>query len=81
MDMPNITECRVLNLFGKTYLLINVSQIVDFTNLELTMRDDSELVLSFHPSVLEKLCAVKWPDIQCLPVTHQKRHQSQYHQI
>ena len=68
--LANNIECRVLNLFGNTYLLINVSQLEEFINLALTMREDSELVVSFHSSVLEKLRAVKCPDIQCLTDSH-----------
>eukprot|EP00800_Vazella_pourtalesii_P000338 TRINITY_DN1031_c0_g1_i2.p2 TRINITY_DN1031_c0_g1~~TRINITY_DN1031_c0_g1_i2.p2 ORF type:complete len:100 (+),score=7.91 TRINITY_DN1031_c0_g1_i2:412-711(+) len=34
------------------------------------MREDSELVVSFHSSVLEKIRAVKCPDIQCLTDSH-----------
>ena len=56
--LANNIECRVLNLFVNTYLFINVSQLEEFINLALTMRKDSELVVSFHSSVLEKLRAV-----------------------
>ena len=37
------------------------------------MREDSELVVSFHSSVLEKLRAVKCPDIQCLNDSNQEK--------
>ena len=68
--MNNI-ECQVLNLFGNTYRVINVSHLEEFLNLALTMRDDSELMFSFR-SALEKLRTVSCPDIQCQPDSHQE---------
>ena len=43
----NNIECQVLNLFGNTYLVINVSHLEEFLNLALTMRENSELMF-FH---------------------------------
>ena len=68
----NNIECQVLNLFGNTYLVINVSHLEEFLNLALTMREDSELMFSFHSSALEKLRTVSFPDIQCQPDSHQE---------
>ncbi|KAI6649970.1 hypothetical protein LOD99_6334 [Oopsacas minuta] len=63
-------NCRILDLFGSAYLIITVAQLEEFLNFALSIRENMDLIFSFHPTLSEKLGTVNSSNIPLLVDSH-----------
>ncbi|KAI6648422.1 hypothetical protein LOD99_8212 [Oopsacas minuta] len=63
-------NCRILDLFGSAYLIITVAQLEEFLNFALFIRENMDLIFSFHSTLSEKLGTVNSSKIPLLVDSH-----------